>query len=128
MATKPDAAHERELDAATLDEYRHTIEEAAAQLDASGEHAVGASVASATAALFAALARRDQERRELRSIVQATAMMQPVPVLGMPGTNVCAGCEQVFTNDGHGWFTPDSRHTPHCPIARARALLERGQA
>jgi hypothetical protein len=120
MTTQPDAAQQRDLDAATLNEYRRTIEEAAAQLDASGEHAVGASVASATAAIFAALARRDEERREMRSIMQATAMLQPVPVLGMPGKNVCAGCEQVFTNDGHG------HHTQQCPIARARALLERG--
>jgi hypothetical protein len=70
--THSDAAHERDLDAATLLEYRAAIEEGAAQLDA-----VGKRVAGATAALFSALARRDQERLELLVIVRGLASLTP---------------------------------------------------
>jgi len=58
-----------ELDLATIEKYRRVLEEAAAQLDArQAQRVVGA-----TAAVFAALDRRDYERRELLAIVRALA-------------------------------------------------------
>jgi hypothetical protein len=58
-----------DLDLATIETYRRVLEEAAAQLDARQAQRV----AGATAAVFAALDRRDHERRELRAIAQALA-------------------------------------------------------
>jgi hypothetical protein len=78
MTIGPTDRSEGDPDAATLEEYRRTIEEAAAQLGASGEHAVGQRVAGATAALFAALARRDAHNHAMRQLVAAVAALQPM--------------------------------------------------
>jgi len=60
---------EDELDRATTEKYRRVLDEAAAQLDARQARRV----AGATAAVFAALDKRDYERRELLAIVRALA-------------------------------------------------------
>jgi hypothetical protein len=58
-----------DLDLATIERYRRVLEEAAAQLDARDSRRV----AGATAAVFAALDRRDAENREMRAIVRDLA-------------------------------------------------------
>jgi hypothetical protein len=58
-----------EIDLATIERYRKVLEEAAAQLGAGA----GQRVAGATAAVFAALDKRDHERRELLGIARALA-------------------------------------------------------
>ncbi len=60
---------EDELDRATIERYRRVLDEAAAQLGARQAQRV----AGATAAVFAALDKRDDERRELLAIVRALA-------------------------------------------------------
>ncbi len=67
-----------ELDARTLAEYRRVLEEAAAQLGVQTSQRV----AGATAAVFAALDRRDHERRELLGIARALAGLTPGATTG----------------------------------------------
>ncbi len=67
-----------ELDRATIEKYRKLLEEAAAQLDARQAQRV----AGATAAVFAALDRRDHERRELLGIAHALAGLTPGATTG----------------------------------------------
>jgi hypothetical protein len=86
-----------DLDAATLAHYRQVIERAAA-----GDP----SARGATAAVFAALDRRDARDKEMRNIVWAVADMTP------------DDCPMYAC-----WER--SEHTTDCIVTRARALLAR---
>ncbi len=62
-------------DAQTLAHYRRVLEQAARELARRGDGASvsGMQVASATGALFAALARRDERERAMLAVVRAVA-------------------------------------------------------
>lgn len=102
------------------------VERQRGQLDEAHEHLIRN--AGAAQRRVGELAKQDQRMAALEEIARAMAMMRPVPILSVSGKHVCAGCQQVFTDDGHGWFTEGSRHAADCPVTKARALLGMGEA
>ena len=101
---------DNDLDQKTIAEYRRAIEAAAVNNPA---------VKGATAAVLAALDRRDWQWRELLALAGAVAASDMTELPHAREASCVFGCPGMLGRNN------EYIHVPDCPVTRARALLAR---